>query len=214
MLRALCVAMSCMFLLLSCMEEKKRNSQLRTERLKSDSLPGNSGPEAQGPADVESFSREILLALENKDFHRLSQYVHPEKGVRLSPYGYINLSSDKVFHRAAIKNFWDDPNRYLWGHYDGSGEAILLSPKDYYKRFIFDMDFTNAPEAALDSVLGTGNSLLNHEEVYPAAHFMEFHYPGIHPDYGGMDWKSLRLFFEMYRGNIYLVGIAHDQWTI
>jgi len=43
---------------------------------------------------------------------------------------------------------------------------------------------------------------------------VEYHFPGIDPQYGGLDWRSLRLVFQQSGGEWYLVGIIHDQWTI
>ena len=48
----------------------------------------------------------------------------------------------------------------------------------------------------------------------PDAVMVEFHYPGFDAAYGGMDWRSLRLFLEQKDGTWYVVGIVHGQWTI
>jgi len=50
--------------------------------------------------------------------------------------------------------------------------------------------------------------------AYPTASFVEFHFTGFDPQYGGIDWSSLRLVFENVGGNWLLIGIVHDGWTI
>ena len=44
---------------------------------------------------------------------------------------------------------------------------------------------------------------------------MEYHVPGTNPDYGGMDWRSLRLVMEEGDdGKWDLRAVIHDEWTI
>jgi hypothetical protein len=42
---------------------------------------------------------------------------------------------------------------------------------------------------------------------------VEYYFPGFDPQYGGMDWRSLRLVFSDHGGTWYLAGIIHDEWT-
>ncbi|MGB4440375.1 MAG: hypothetical protein WBJ13_14380, partial [Sedimentibacter sp.] len=63
-------------------------------------------------------------------------------------------------------------------------------------------------------VLSSGNMAENQYEVYENAIVVEYYFPGFNPDFGGADWKSLRLVFEEYEGAWKLVGIIHNQWTI
>lgn len=156
--------------------------------------------------DLTDLATEVVLALKNRDFAKISEYAHPEKGVRFSPYGHVNTSTDKVWKKEQLKKFWNDTVKHQWGYFDGSGDTMLLRTQDYYKKFIYPKDFIKAPHIAQDSILNSGNSLLNFKEVYPNAHFVEYYIPGADPRYGGMDWQDLRLFFEMYEGKMYLVG--------
>ncbi len=157
---------------------------------------------------------EVVKALREKDLEKLSQAVHPEKGVRFSPYGYVNVETDLVFTREQVRNLGNDSKVYNWGSYDGSGLPIELDFEGYYNKFIYDVDFMNAPEVAYNKVLGKGNSLVNTLDVYPKAIVVEYHFPGFDPQYEGMDWRSLRLVFEKKDNTWYIVGIIHDQWTI
>src|SRR5690606_20910781 len=102
----------------------------------------------------------------------------------------------------------------LWGMYDGTGKDILLSVEGCFDKFVYDVDFLNAEQVAVNEVLGSGNSLINIHQVYPGADFTESYFSGFEEKYGGMDWRSLRLVFQMDGKQPYLVGIVHDQWTI
>jgi hypothetical protein len=164
----------------------------------------------------------ILEALARRDIQTLSGFVHPAKGVRFSPYGYVNVESDLRFLPEALRELESDTTRKTWGAEDGSGEPIRLSFRDYYGRFVWNHDFREAPQVSVDERLGQGNSLHNIPEVYPGSHFVEYHFPGFDPQYEGMDWASLRFVFEEDEGQPalsgvegwFLIGIVHDQWTI
>lgn len=163
---------------------------------------------------IEKRSLEVLGFIKDYDLEKLSSTIHPEKGVRFSPYGYVDVEKDLVFNQQEIKKMVEDGSRYLWGSYDGTGDPIELTFKDYWKKFIYDVDFVNAEETGYNKALGQGNSLNNSAEVYKTAIIVEYYFSGFDPQYEGMDWKSLRLVFEKVNDTWYLVGIIHDQWTI
>ena len=156
----------------------------------------------------------VLELLNDKDMDDLSDFVHPTKGVRFSPYGYIDVDNHLVFTAGQVDDLDDDTEVYTWGSYDGSGEDIDLDFDDYYYDFIFDVDFSDPELIGNNAIIGIGNSLINIEEVYPDGHFVELHFTGFDPQYEGIDWRSLRLVFETVNGDWYLVGIIHDEWTI
>jgi len=163
---------------------------------------------------IEKRSTNVLTAIKNYDLEKLASAVHPDKGVRFSPYGYVDVDKDLVFTAEKVKKLATDSTLYHWGYYDGSGEPIRLKFSDYYKKFIYDVDFLNAEQVGYNKTLGHGNSLNNSFEVYKNSIIVEYYFSGFDPQYGGMDWRSLRLVFEK-KGDIwYLVGIIHDQWTI
>lgn len=182
---------------------------------------GNPNP-SQPPASsnkqpVEQAGQLALAALKESDMEKLAGLAHPDKGIRFSPYAYVDKERDLVFRPEQIRKLLQDRTVYEWGVFDGSGEPIKLTFGDYYRRFIFDLDFTKPQSSAVNQTLGTGNTKSNLTEVYdPARHaYIDYHFDGIDPKYGGMDWRSLRLVFEKSQdGSWVLVGIIHDQWTI
>jgi hypothetical protein len=159
-------------------------------------------------------ANEVLSIIKSKDMGKLSEVIHPDKGVRFSPYGHVSKETDLVFNSTQIKTLAADQKVYNWGSYDGSGEPIELTFADYHKKFVYDVDFLNAKEIGYNKILGMGNTLVNTSEVYPKAIIVEYYFPGFDPQYSGMDWRSLRLAFEKSGNTWYLVGIIHDQWTI
>jgi len=155
----------------------------------------------------------VVTALKDKDMNAVSQFVDPQSGLRFSPYANVK-SSDQVFSADKVGDLMADPTVYTWGVYDGSGAPISLTFTDYYSKFVYDVDFANAPQIALNHRLGTGNSIDNSQDFYPNSMIVDFYFPGFDPQYNGMDWRSLRLVFSQNNGSWYLVGIIHDQWTI
>jgi hypothetical protein len=155
---------------------------------------------------------KIMLALKDKDMSALSAYVHPKMGLRFSPYASVK-DTDQVFQADIVANLMADKRLYTWGAYYGSGAPIDLGFPDYYSKFVYDVDFANAPQVALNHRLGVSTSIDNSLEYYPGAMVVEYYFPGFDPTLQGMDWRSLRLVFMQDNNTWYLVGIIHDQWT-
>lgn len=163
---------------------------------------------------IRNKSNEVMLALKDRDMSRLAGLIHPDKGVRFSPYAYVDREKDQKFTSEQIKDIYNTEKKYLWGSYDGSGDPIELTFKEYFDKFVYNKDFALAPEIGYNRIIKQGNTIININEAYPGSIFMEYHFPGFDPQYEGIDWMSLRLVFENKDGVWYLVGIIHDQWTI
>lgn len=177
-------------------------------------------PQPQTPAQTEAAVKAqavaVLKAIAANDMDALSALTHPDKGLRLSPYGYVHVGGqdpDRVFTAAQIKNAYGDTTLLRWGYADGSGEPIDLSFSQYWGGYVNVRDWANAPKSGYDTLIGQGNTLINLTDVYPNTHFVEYHFPG-HEKNAGMDWASLRLVFEQKGSTWYLVGICYDRWTI
>lgn len=168
------------------------------------------------PTDTLLFqlSNEILTAIKEKDFAKLSSYVHPLLGIRFSPYAFIDTLHHQRLLPAELIRLGRQDKRLAWGSYDGSGEPILLDLTKYIGEFVYDADFLVAPQKSVNKILASGNSLNNLKTIYPGADFTEFFFPGFDPKYGGMDWKTLRLVFQTVDKKPRLVAIIHDEWTI
>ncbi|MCL2461458.1 MAG: copper amine oxidase N-terminal domain-containing protein [Defluviitaleaceae bacterium] len=152
-----------------------------------------------------------LHYLKYQDFVQLAAIIS-ENGVTFSPYAYVESGAVKL--TAAQVGALKPADGYLWGEYDGSGNPINLSVKDYFSRFVYDQDFIQAPRIGTDTLIQTGNTISNLDAAFPGARFVEYNFPGFDPDYGGADWTSLRLVFTMENGSWMLAGVVHDCWTI
>lgn len=174
----------------------------------------------QVDAAIAARANEIVQALRDRDWATVARYVHPVAGVRFSPYAYVRAGPgapedrDRVVQADEIEALATDPTVYRWGHFDGSGEPIDLTFAGYVDRFVYDVDFGQAQVVGYGETVGQGNTINNIAEVYPDAVTVEYHFAGFDPQVVGMDWRSLRLVLEEYKGAWYLVGIVHAGWTI
>ncbi|MEK4877632.1 MULTISPECIES: hypothetical protein [Paenibacillus] len=167
------------------------------------------------PPLVEEAASTVMNSIRNKDMQQLAAWVHQEKGLRFSPYAYVDTKNDLVFTREEVEGLMKDSTKRVWRTFAGSGDLIELTFADYYKRFVYDADFIQKAEITVNKGLGQGTTINNLNEVYPKEQydFVEYHIAGIDPSVEGMDWRSLRLVFEKIGEDHALVGIIHDQWT-
>lgn len=163
---------------------------------------------------LKETGREILYSLSKKDYAAFSRHFDSTTKVRFSPYGYIDTASDRRLSQHEFDSLIAGNKAVLWGSYDGSGDPINLTAKQYIDKFVYNADFLKAEKIAVDSFIGTGNSLNNLKKIYPGARFIEYHFSGFDKKYGGMDWTSLRLLFKESGHSYKLIAIVHDQWTI
>ncbi len=166
----------------------------------------------QSRLSLEGTAKIIINAIASEDMETVAKYVHPEKGVRFSPYTFVE-DTHLAFSADELPKLVDSEEVFNWGVFDGSGDPIELTFNGYYERFLFSSDFSKPDKMAINKVVGSGNTINNIAGFYPGSSFVEYHFSGFDEDYGGMDWVSLRLIFLDENGTWYLVGLVNDQWT-
>lgn len=164
------------------------------------------------PRDIRLLNSEILELLKIKNYTEFAQFIHPEKGVRFSMYGYVQPKKDKIFTKEDFLKYIGTDIKFTWGEKDGTGDLLQMSLKNYLEKWVFVKDFTTA-EVLTDETENNGNMMNNLKDIYPNSIFTENFIKGS-KEYAEMDWKSLRLVFEQYEGQLFLVGIINNQWTI
>lgn len=163
-------------------------------------------------AAVKKANDEVLQALKNKDYKTFATFIHPEKGISFSMYGFVNPKEDRHFSKDDFEKFQPTKTLFTWGDQDGSGDPYKATINDYFAKWVFSKDFT-ASQYSLNKFLGGGNSLNNLNEIYPGKDFTENYIKGTEKN-GEMDWKTIRLVFEEFQGKEYLIAVVNDQWTI
>lgn len=156
---------------------------------------------------------QVIEALHDRDLDRLARLAHPTQGIRFSPYAYVREADISIAVKD-VPTLLAQDTVLLWGIYDGSGAPIKLTFTQYYDQFIYDQDFANAEEIGYNwRIGGEGGMINNIPDFYPGGVMVEYHFSGFEPEYGGLDWRSLRLVFVQDGDEWFLIGIVHDEWT-
>ena len=154
----------------------------------------------------------IQRALANKDFSRITNDIHPTRGVRFSMYAYVRPETDKVFSREQFAQYLQQSKiRFTWGEKDGTGDLLVTPLPTYLDTWIDASKFNNA-SISINEFQHSGNMINNLKKIYPNSEVVEFYHKGSE-EYSGMDWRIMRLVFEEYQGKRYLVAIVNEQWT-
>jgi len=162
---------------------------------------------------LEKRAEKAIKAIEGKNMEVLADLVHPVKGVRFTPYTFVNGGRNIFFYAKDLPGAMGDNTVHRWGEHDGTGEPIFLTFAQYYEEFVYDHDYANAEEILWNEHMEHGSMIDNASEAYPGSQIVEYHFHGFDEQYDGMDWSSLRLVWEEFDGSWYLVGIIHDQWS-
>lgn len=160
-------------------------------------------------------SRAVVRALQLNDTRTLARYVHPVRGVRFSPYVYVE-SEHPTFGRSQVLYLAHHPRKFDWGTQDGTGDPIRLNWNAFRLRHLVPRPFLPQGPRTQENfnwLFQNGNALNNLDAAYPAAIIVRYYLPGTEK-YGEMDWRALYLAWRPIGKTWYLVGIVGDQWTI
>ena len=181
--------------------------------------PRSSGPLARqlSAADAEAavggLVRATLAAFKKRDAPALAALAHPSKGIRFTPYSYLQ-ASNITLSSSQLTTAFTDPTKRTWGFTDGRGDPITLTFADYVSSYVYERDFAASSQTAYNKTIGFGNSIDNTATVYPDAILFEAYDPGPDPALKDVQWQSLRLLFERSDNRWYLVSVIHAAWTI
>jgi hypothetical protein len=164
-------------------------------------------------AAVGASVRAALAAFKKRDGPALGALAHPSKGVRFSPYAYVQ-ATNITLSAAQLTTGFTDPTKRTWGITDGRGDPIVMTFTDYTGSYIYARDFASSSQTAYNKTIGAGNTIDNTATVYPDAILFEAYDPGSDPALKDFQWQSLRLLFERSGSGWYLVSVIHAAWTI
>lgn len=180
-------------------------------------LPASDSPDYTVPEeeldDIREVSDKIIDALDNEDMQTVSEYVDPEKGLTFSPYVYVMDDAVK-FDKEDVPTMLAGPEEFDWGDSDGKGEPIELTPEDYFDEFMDMEPYQDPDDVLVDDPQDRGNTKNNIKDVFPDATVIEYYNKGS-DEYAGIDWESVNLVYEENdAGDLQLVAIVRDMWTI
>ncbi|WP_201712943.1 hypothetical protein [Rossellomorea arthrocnemi] len=161
-------------------------------------------------AQIKEKAQKVLDAILNDDMSTLASFVHPDKGLLISPYVNIN-GEDVVFQKQDIDNLYENEKIYTWGYQDGSGKPMKSTPQEYFQRY---QEFSEVDQVIVDDLKQRGNVKMNIKEYFPNSHVVEFYKKGTKEN-ANMDWSSLYIVFHKNNeGEWKAVALVSGQWTI
>jgi len=165
------------------------------------------------PVELVALGQQVLIALQANNYDQLVDLIHPDKCLRLSPYSNLD-DSNLVFCPEELGYLVSSEDNYTWGRYDGTGNPIVLDFPSYHQEFIYDADYLRPEMVGFNIEISSGNAINNIIDIYPNGVMIEYYFSGFDPQYGGMDWRNLRLVFIQDNQTWFLAAIIHGEWTI
>lgn len=175
-------------------------------------------------------SLEIVQSLEKSNYESVSKHVHSERGLQFSPYDRDKLTKKKSekfpnnvpnitkFEKDQLLSFYDSETVYTWGNFDGSGFHIKLTPHEYHKRFVYDIDYLRKanpiyiPNIKTKKWKKKWRTVKHLFKAYPNSEIIQFKYKGT-PEAAYNDFKNLNLVFEKIDRDWSLIAIVHGEKT-
>src|ERR1700741_4142333 len=87
-----------------------------TKKSKTVSVQAFYTDESEDPAKgdaIRKFKQTVFQLIKDKDFKKLSSMIHPKKGLRFSPYTYVN-ESDRVLDSAQLAGIMQNKKKLDW----------------------------------------------------------------------------------------------------
>jgi len=154
-----------------------------------------------------------IKTLKEKNIDNLAK-VTSKEWIRFSPYSYIDKDTHITLQKEELKEAFDWETQYVRWSEDGTGDPILMTFKNYLKRYVYDTDFQQMSEKYYNQNFQRWNTINNLEDVYTWASTIEYFVPGINPEYEWMDRKSLTLVLQQEDNEWKIRAIIHNEWTI
>ncbi|MEL6846216.1 MAG: hypothetical protein AAFP02_23670 [Bacteroidota bacterium] len=204
----------CLCLMLACGEKVPQQETPPAEPVEkvAENLDLSALPTKAARLAIPLRAEEAIQAIKSKNLRSLAKLVHPEMGLRFSPQVSVE-TNHKVFKAKELRELFRDSTTYEWGVQDASGEPINSTFNAYYQRYLYDVDFAVTDSVYYNQPQQHGNAINNVAKAYPGCVVVEYYIPGVEESMMGMDWRALRLVFEPYEDDWYLVGIVHAAWT-
>ena len=168
-------------------------------------------PAARAKGIITARAREVLLAIKNLDLRKLSDFVHPQRGVRFSVYAWVDRS-DKWLSRQQVRNLARRDRRSVWFEVDEVGTPMRMTTKEYLSKYVYEHDYLKATRVSYNTQHKRTNTIPNVLDYYPRAIVVEYYEPN--PDPNERGWDTLWLVFEKAGSEWYLVAVVKDSPTI
>ncbi len=138
-----------------------------------------------------------------------------ETSPKLDAASEVTLAVLSVGDSSVVVGFSNSSNGYVsLNLYDGTGNPIFMIFPEYHQNFVYDSNYIKPEIIGFNVEVSSGNAINNIAGVYSEGVMIEYYFSGFDPQYGGLDWRSIRLVFIQDNLSWYLVAIIHGEWTI
>lgn len=168
-------------------------------------------PAERAKAIITPRAREVLLAIKSLDMLKLSDFVHPRRGVRFSTFAWVDYD-DKRLSKWQVRNLATRDQRSVWFTADEAGTPMRMTARDYFRKYLYEHDYLKASRVSYNTQHKRTNTIPNVLDFYPRAIVVEYYEPN--PDPNERGWDTLWLVFEQMGREWYLVGVVKDSPTI
>ncbi len=167
----------------------------------------------ENPTDPLLFAAMIAAKIEEDNFDMWNKFSQSE--IFFSPYAYIDTNTLVFVKSNNLSEIFSSERIFLWGFQNGTGDSLELTFQQYEKRYINDFKLTDTNAIENSIVMepnAHGNELHNAHKLYPEAVLVELHKPA--NDEMAMNWRSLIFVIQKQEGELKLLGLVHNEWTI
>lgn len=134
-----------------------------------------------------------------------------EAGLRISIDSYLDDTEDvQLTAQDLISPSTKD---VLWGYADGSGDPVERTIIEHLTEIAGSTAITSTEIIALDTQIGSGNTINNIADVYPEARIVEYYFSGT-DYYGGLDWNSMYFVYDASGEQPVLIALVQAAWSI
>ncbi len=86
----------------------------------------------------------------------------------------------------------------------------MLSISEYFKSYLYPVDYYDESDVAYINPVNESIYNGNHYNLFFDPAVVEFFYQDLNSEYHGADFKSLKLIFEEYENEWYLINIVSN----
>ena len=170
-------------------------------------------PATRARAIITGRATQALLAIKNFDLLKLSDMVHPRKGVRFSEYAWIDWD-DKRLSRQQLRNLARRDRREVWFTADEAGTPMRMTTREYFRKHLYEHDYLKASRVTYNTQHKRSNTIPNVLDFFPRAIVVEYYEPDPVDPVNERGWPTLWLAFEKVGSQWYLVGVVKDSPTM